>query len=185
MADGTNYGRDYRPIRIFTADGDIEGCLATSPARRTLDELNDATRSFLNLHRVSASERLDRVRHGAGAAIHKGSMLFVQELRDLPPEQRCIARANYNRVAVRAWIADHVVEGFMHVPPGGSPIPILNHPRPDFIAITEASVSTAGESFDAGFLAVRRSSIRMLQAVDTADAHDGDDGTTEGFAAAG
>jgi hypothetical protein len=139
-------GREARQIRVETLRGGVEGFLHTSSVVRTLDEVNVVTGSFLTLHSprsYSGEWKLDR----GPLAISKSSTLFVMELSQ--PASRARRRADavrFSRSPVRLWVNQVSVQGFVHVPPGGTAMSRLNQSGHDFMALT--SVSVVGPNFE-------------------------------------
>lgn len=156
-------GRQERRVRIETLRGGVEGYLQTSAVVRTLDEVNVVARNFLTLHSPSSYSgewQLD----GGALAVAKSATLFVMELS--PATRRSGRRAEavrFSRSPVRLWVRDVSVQGFVHVPPGGTAMSRLNQDSHDFMALTSVSVIGPAFEFAAPFVAVNRAFISAAQ----------------------
>jgi len=158
-------GREERQIRIETLRGGVEGFLHTNSMVRTLDEVNVVTGNFLTLHSprsYSGEWKLD----GGPLAISKSSTLFVMEMA--APAARARRRGDavrFSRSPVRLWVKQVSVQGFVHVPPGGTAMSRLNQSSHDFMALTSVSVVGPNFEFATPFLAVNRAFISAAQEI--------------------
>jgi len=165
-----------RSVRLYTPWALIEGALACPARMRTLDELN-VTTEFLSVRRPVTLRRSWEVAE-ENLAIHKSSILFVHECGPSPPlDGGDFGR--FARASVRLKIDDFTVHGFVHVPPGGSPLKRFENQRHPFVALTSALI--AGDQIEVvvPFLAVNRLRVAAIQelrastrAADSEDATD-------------
>ena len=157
--------RHLRRIRVETIHGTVEGAMASGPTLRTLDELNFTAKPFLRLE----DPRLEGTTWAFEAgplAVSKACVLFVIEI-GCPPALAASrpAGARFTRAALRIRVGAFDVEGFVHVPPGGSPVSRLDQGTP-FLGMTSVSVVGPGAHFASGFLALNRSHIVAAQPVE-------------------
>jgi hypothetical protein len=75
------------------------------------------------------------------------------------------AGARFTRAALRVRVGAFDVEGFVHVPPGGSAVSRLDQGAP-FLGMTSVSVVGPGAHFASGFLALSRRHIVAAQPVE-------------------
>ena len=66
-------------------------------------------------------------------------------------------------MTIRLRVGDYIVDGFLHVPPGGNPMMRLHQDSRAFIALTAASATRGDAEFSAPFLAVNRKHILAAQ----------------------
>jgi hypothetical protein len=140
----------------------VDGSLRISPMLRTLDELNVGNRSFLQMVRADLS-RSTWSFAGHELSISRDSILFVHEL-DAPP--RSAGRGgggSFTRSTLRLNIGGYTVEGFLHVPRGGSALKRLNQLTHPFFSLTSVSVLGADSQFATPFLAVNHARILAAQ----------------------
>lgn len=158
MPQGT---RTDRPIRLFTASGLVQGTLRISGMLRTLDDLNIASRSFIQVHDVDRTPEDWKIRSGS-IAVRRSEVLFAVENGD-STRKSGRAGAGFSRAPMRILVGDYDIEGFVHVPPGGEPMTRILQHAPAFLALTSASVSHADRQFAVDFIAVNRGAIRVAQ----------------------
>lgn len=169
-----NLGAVERQVSIETEHGTVEGSLFISPMLRTLDDLN-MDRKFLTLQAKHCQVSGWSFRRGE-MLLNKNTILTMRELG--PPPDMSAGRpagARFTRASVRLQVGPYQIEGFMHVPPGGSVMARLNQSGAGFLSVTSASVVGPASQFAAPFLAVSRLHILAAQAsvegdADTADA---------------
>lgn len=151
-------GQVERPVRVHTIDAIIDGYLRTSDTLRTLDDLNLGAPSFVIVHRPQFLAGNWSLMEGP-VAISKASIQFVLELGD-PPRMAMRQGTRF----IRLGGEDFNIQGFVHVPPGGTCMARINQRdgRP-FLAITSALVTGPNAQFAASFLAVNRRHIRFAQ----------------------
>ena len=158
--------RVVRPVRLFTEQLTVDGLLNISLGGRTLDELNLAARSFLNLTNPRITGGAWELMDGP-LALNKASVLFVLEIPDLgvtlgrtddDPELR-----RFGRASIRLRVREYTVEGYVHTGPGGSSILRLNQSAHPFIALQSAVVTGPATDFSAPFLAVNRPHVMSAQ----------------------
>jgi hypothetical protein len=102
-------------------------------------------------------------------AISTDSILFVVELSKFRPNNgESLDVGEFIRAMVRLKLADYIIEGFVHVPLGGTPISRVIQDRHPFIALTDVSVSGPGGSFEVPFLAVCHQQINAVQEIQQA-----------------
>jgi len=155
---------ENRPVRIHTAEGVIDGCLHITPRLRTLDDLNLVARRFITLHTPKSLTSGWEV--GAGAlGVNKNSTLFVYELSP-PPLISGQHFGKFTRASVRLRVARFEVEGFVHVPPGGSAMKRLDHGEHPFVSLTSVFLTGPDTQSTHPFLAVNRQFITTAQAVE-------------------
>jgi hypothetical protein len=160
-------GSDGRRLRLITVHGHVDGQVRVNPRISTLHYLNvtSMSQSFIVLTPPIEPSPEWNVANGS-LALAFDSVLFVQEMTDLPPaDSDRAAAALYERCAVRLNVGGYAVDGFIHMPPGGDPISRLNQDRHPFFALTAVSVMGTRDQFAAPFLAVKRSEVIALQAV--------------------
>ena len=159
-------GQIHRPVRVQTRHGVIEGYLTSSSMIRLLDDLNLVNHSFRTIQSPVVSDT-DWSVENSPLALHRDSILFVSERDDAPPPPSNPAAkaitARYSRRTLRLRIGPYVVEGFVHVPPGGTALSRLFHERHPFMAVTEATVTGPGVDLDAPFIAVNRVHVTAAQ----------------------
>jgi len=160
-------GSDERRIRVHTLHGTVEGTIHTNSGVSTMHYLNVAAsvQEFLTLHpplTCSSHWMLDE----GPLAVAVDSILFAVERSEFTPRPGDPREAaQFQRTAIRLRLADHVVDGFMHVPPGADPINRLNQNRHPFVALTVVSVMGPHEQFAASFLAANRRYITAVQEI--------------------
>ena len=160
-------GRQGRQVRVHTTHGTIEGRISTNPGISTLHFVNvvATSQNFFTVHPPVRCDPEGAFEEGA-LAVAAESILFLVELSDYVPRPGDPEEAaRFTRASVRLQVADHLLEGFVHVPPGGDPIARLNQDRHPFIALTSASVLGPESEFAAPFVAVNRSYILAVQHV--------------------
>jgi hypothetical protein len=155
--------RQERPVEVFTTHGIVRGFLPTTPSRRTLDELNMASRTFLRLARPESSRAAWLV-PGSDLSLHKRSVLFLRELGAAPLQPQG-QFARFTRAPVVLQLGRSVVHGFMHVPPGGHPMKRLDQDSHDFVAVTSAVIAGPDSELTVPFLAVNRRHVECAQEV--------------------
>jgi len=168
-----NLGAVERQVSIETERGTVEGSLFISPMLRTLDDLN-MDRAFLTLQAKDCHVSEWSLRRGE-LLLSKTTILTMRELG--PPPDMSAGRpmgARFARASVRLQVGSFQIEGFVHVPPGGSMTARLNQAGPQFLSITSASVVGPTSQFAAPFLAVNRKHILAAQTVVEGDADDGE-----------
>ena len=105
----------------------------------------------------------------APLAIHRDSILFVMETKDAPPlpsnRAATLDAARHTRAALRLRMGEFVLEGFVHVPPGGTPLSRLFHDRHAFMAFTSVTVTGPNGTVEAPFVAVNRAHVSSAQEV--------------------
>jgi len=152
-----------RKIKLYTTRGTIEGVLWIAPMQRTLDDLNLAARTFVKLSRVDVSAP-EAMLGGGAISVNKNDILFLQELSSPPSKSgHKFAAGNLSRASVRLKVGSFDIDGFVHVPPGGSPITRLNQDSRSYISLTSVSVSGPDSHFATPFLAVNRAHIHAAQ----------------------
>lgn len=160
-------GPEGRRIRVYTHHGSVEGQLQTNSGVSTMHYLNvaAATGPFLTL-RPPLTCSQDWMFDDSPLAVAMDSILFVTESSEYAPrpgDSREAAR--FQRVPIRLRLADHIVDGHMHVPSGSNPIHRLNQDRHAFIALTVVSVMGPQEQFATSFLAANRHYITAVQQI--------------------
>ena len=167
----TGERQNERRIRVVTQYGTIEGVIRVPPLLRTLDELNMQARLFTVIKDPSTGN----IDWGFGLgdlAVNKRSIQFVHELSNPPQSDRKFG-GQYSRGTMRLRVGSFVIEGFLHVPPGGECLKRLNQGQHDFVALTSVSVTGPDSQFATPFLAVNRLHVLAAQAlshdVDTED----------------
>jgi hypothetical protein len=160
MIDQTT-AREDRSVHIETVDGAVQGCLRISPGLRTLDDLNLVSKRFITVH-TPQSLASDWEPGSGPLAVNKGSILFVREL-SAPPPKGGGRFGNFTRAALRLRIKEFEVEGFVHVPPGGSPMKRLDQDSHPFVSLTTVLVTGPDGHATAPFLAVNRNHITAAQ----------------------
>ncbi|MCP3978310.1 MAG: hypothetical protein GY716_03120 [bacterium] len=149
-----------RPVRIFGCNRTTDGLLSASIRLRTIDDLNSVSKNFVRVHGPKAASGDSAVLDGP-MAINKRSILFVQELN--PPTSKPKANfGNFDISPVQFQVGDYTVQGFVHVPPGGSPMKRLDQDH-TFLAVTTALVSGPDGEFTAPFLALNKRHIATAQ----------------------
>ena len=167
-------GPDSRRLRLVTRHGHVDGSVPVNPRVATLRYLNitAATQHFIVMSPPIEPSAGWNVADGA-LAMTIDSLLFVQELTDCAPfPSDRAAAALYERCAIRLSVGDYAVEGYLHMPPGSNPISRLNQNNHPFFALSAVSVVGPDTQFAAPFLAIKRSEVIALQAVDTHHALD-------------
>jgi hypothetical protein len=158
-------GTDDRRIRIQTIYGAVEGTLRTSAGISTLHYLNvmSTTQKFITLRPPLVCSE-DWSSEKGPLAFSTDSILFVVELSDfLPPRGVPQEAAQYQRSPVRVRIAEFIIDGFVHVQPGKTPISrVIQDPHP-FIALTSVEVSGPGGPFEVPFMAACHRHIVAVQ----------------------
>ncbi len=158
--------RIVRPVRIVTEQITFDGLLNISLGARTLDELNLTARAFLILSNPVLQAGTWDLAEGP-MVINKSSILYLIEIPDLgatlgrgaeEPELR-----RFGRAAIRLWLRDCAIEGYVHTGPGNSSLLRLNQATHPFIALQSATVKGPGTDFSAPFLAVNRGHIVAAQ----------------------
>ncbi len=157
-----------RQIRVRTLHEVVDGLIRVSPLLRTLDDLNVVSRHFLTLHNPVVSSDEWAAEDGP-LAVNRDSILFVMELVVAPPVERTPDADRFSRASIRLRVGDYLVEGYLHVPPGGSPLKRLHQDSRPFLALTRASVSRQGANFEAPFLAINRTHILAAQELQPAE----------------
>jgi hypothetical protein len=156
--------REERRVRIDTVDGAVEGSLRISPGLRTLDDLNLVAKRFVTIY--SPKSLNENWQTGQGSlSVNKDSILFVRELSSPPPR----AGGNFGsftRAPIRLHVKQFEVEGFVHVPPGGSPMKRLDQSSHPFVSLTSVLVTSTDSESTAPFLAVNRNRVTAAQVVD-------------------
>jgi len=164
--DNATDGRIHRPVRIQTQHGVIEGYLTSSSMIRLLDDLNLVNHSFRTVQSPVVTGT-DWDVEDSPLAIHRDSILFVSERDDAPPLPSNPAAkaitARYSRRTLRLRIGPFVVEGLVHVPPGGTALSRLFHERHPFMALTEATVTGPGPCLGVPFIAINRAHVTAAQ----------------------
>lgn len=160
-------GTDDRRIRIHTVHGSVEGLLRTSSGVSTMHYLNvvSTTQSFLTLRPPLVCSH-DWLSEDGPLAVATDSILFAVELSEFVPRPGDPHEAaQFRRAAVRLRLADFIVDGFVHVPPGGTPVSRVVQDRHPFIAMTSVSVIGPEESFTAPFMAASHRHIIGVQEI--------------------
>jgi hypothetical protein len=161
-------GPGERRLRIQTVHGAIEGSLPVGEGASTMHRLNvvAATQKFLRLEPPVVCTP-DCVFRDGSLSVVLDSIVFVTEVAACVPVPRePHAAARFRRARVMLLLRDYVVEGFVHVPPGGDPIVRLNQDRHKFIALTAVTVRTAENEFSVPFLALNSSELLAVQEVE-------------------
>lgn len=156
-----------RAVRLYTEHGTADGTLRVAAMLRTLDDLNIVTKGFINLHDASFEPPTWRFAAGA-VSINRASVYFAIE-RESAPRGKSDS-LGYTRAGARIQLGPYTVDGFVHVPPGGSPMARIHQDNHAFIAFTSASVTRGDEQFAAPFLAVNRAHILAAQELYASDA---------------
>jgi hypothetical protein len=153
--------RQERRVRLETTSGVIEGALLVSPMLRTLDEINVVARTFVTLHepQVGATDWFSE----NPLCVRRSSILFVQELSNPPRRSGSSAHGAYTRAALRLRVGAFHVEGFVHVPRGGTALKRLNQGNHSFISLTSVSVLGPDWQFATPFLAVNLDHVQAAQ----------------------
>jgi hypothetical protein len=160
-------GPQKRRIRVHTAHGHVEGILNTSAGVSTMHYLNvvSSSQSFLTLQPPLACPH-DWLSPDGPAAIATDSILFVVELSDFVPRPGDPHEAaQFRRTPVRLRLAQFVVDGFVHVAPGGTAISRLNHDRHPFLALTSVSVIGPDDEITAPFIAANLRYVAAVQEI--------------------
>lgn len=160
-------GPEARRVRVCTTNGSVEGMIRTNSGVSTMHYLNVAasTHDFLTLHPPLACSA-DWLFEDGPTAVATDSILFVTELSDFTPRPGDPREAaQFRRVPVRLRLADHIVDGFVHVAPGVQPIARITGDRHPFMALTVASVMGPETQFAAPFLAANRRYITAVQEI--------------------
>jgi hypothetical protein len=157
-----------RRIRVQTAQGAIEGTLPVGQGSSTMHRLNvvAASQKFLQLQSPVVCTPKCVFQEGALSVVID-SIVFVTEVAECVPVPRePQAAARFRRARVILLLEDYLVEGYVHVPPGGDPIVRLNQDRHKFIALTSVTVKTADEEFSAPFMALNGSKLLAIQEIE-------------------
>jgi hypothetical protein len=160
-------GSDERRVRIHTLHGSVEGMIHTNSGVSTMHYLNvtASAQEFLILHPPLACSA-DWMFDTGPAAVAMDSILFVVETSEFVPRPGDPREAaQFKRRPIRLRLADHLVDGFMHVPPGADPIHRLNQNRHPFVALTVVSVMGPHEQFASSFLAANRRYVTAVQEI--------------------
>jgi hypothetical protein len=158
------HGSGMRELRIHTPTGSVDGTLEVSHGLRTLDHLNLVLKSFVNIR--PTREPGDGWPFGPGLlAVNKDCILFVQEL-SAPAPRSSSSFGSFSRSPVRLRVDQFTIEGFVHVPHGGSPMKRLDQDTHAFVPLTTVLVSGPAEYVTAPFLAVNRRAISAAQALE-------------------
>lgn len=156
---------DERRLRLVTPHGHIDGALRANPAVSTLHHLNvlSASSDFVVVHApIEADERLQL--DDGDLAVAVSSIVLVQELTERRPTPGDpVAAAQFLRSPIRLRVGDYALEGFIHHPPGVDPIARVNSDRHPFFAMSSVSVIGPHLQTSAGFLAVKRSEVLLVQ----------------------
>ena len=158
-----NASRNERPVELFTVHGVLRGVLPTTATRRTLDELNMASRTFITVEQPQSPGESWFAPSDA-LVVNKSAVLFLRELAS-PPVQPAGQFARFTRAPVSLRVGPCFVHGFMHVPPGGRPLKRLDQDPHAFIALTAVLVTGPDTEFTVPFLAVNRSHVSAAQQV--------------------
>jgi len=161
-------GSHSRHLRLVTRHGAVVGQLRTNENVSTLHYLNVAamSRNFLVMQPPITPSKGWNISEGA-IALSISTVLFAQELSEyVPVAGDPVAAAEYERCAVRLNVGDYAVEGFLHLPHGADPITRLNQDPHAFFALSSASVMGPDSQFAAAFLAVKRSEVIAVQAIE-------------------
>jgi hypothetical protein len=133
---------------------------------RLLDDLNVVNHAFRTIQSPVVATEGWEVEDGP-LAIHRDSILFVMEREDAPPlpvdRPGAMEAARHTRAALRLWVGEFVIEGFVHVAPGGTPLSRLYHARRPFMALSSAKVIGPGGTTETSFIAVNRSHVTSAQ----------------------
>lgn len=162
MQTTTPRGQKERHLRLYTVDSVVEGKLNVSEMLRTLDDLNIVTKTFVHLQDANCNATNWSFARGA-VSINRNSILFVLEMGDPPARKVQRQQFGFTRACAKLRLGRFDVEGFVHVPPGGTPMSRINQDNHPFMAITSASVSCGNLQFAAPFLAINRSHIDAAQ----------------------
>jgi hypothetical protein len=159
--------RQRRPIKIQAFRCGIEGSLRVSPGLRTLDDLNVVARNFLTVYEPQLESPDWPVADGP-LSINKETILFLTEQDGTDKIWgRRIEPGRFTRSAIRLWVGNFVIQGFLHVPRGGDPMRRLNQDSHPFIALTSTSVVGPNSDSVSSFLAVNRMHISAAQPMST------------------
>lgn len=163
--DETTTAPQGRRVLIQTEKGRIKGWLGASAVVRTLDDLNVVSRNFITLgDPVGRSGAIST--EGGPLAVAKSAALFVTELDETVPRPGNRAQAaRFYRSPVKLWVADFCIQGFVHVPRGGTVMNRLNQPGHAFIALTSVSVIGPETELARPFLAVNREKILAAEEI--------------------
>lgn len=162
-------GREERRVRVHTHHGSVEGMLHISSGVSTMHYLNvmSSTQNFLTLRPPLVCSK-DWVFEDGPLAVAMDSILFAVELSEFVPKPGDPREAaQFRRVPIRLRLAEYVVDGFIHVPPGANTISRINQNRHQFIALTVVSVMGPDQQFAASFLAANRRYITAVQEIAT------------------
>jgi len=160
-------GSEGRRIRVYTTHGSVEGQLRTNRGISTMHYLNVAatTNPFLSL-RPPLFCSGDWMFGDSILAVAMDSILFVTESSEYQPRPGNEREASrFKRVPIRMRLANYVIDGHIHVPPGSNPIARINQDRHAFIAMTVVSVMGPQEQFATSFLAANRRYITAIQQI--------------------
>lgn len=135
--------------------------MPTTPSRRTLDELNLASRSFLSLCQPEWAGA-PWFRNDEILAVNRSSVLLVREV-SAPPVQAATHFPRFTRAALLLRVGDCTVHGFIHVPPGGHAMKRLDQDPHLFFALTGALVTGPAIELVSPFVAVNRSLVWAAQ----------------------
>jgi len=163
--------KQERRVRIETLNGSVEGTFRISAMLRTLDDLNVVSKGFVTVFEPKVVSSVWSFA-GEQMGVNKSSILFVQELSDPPKVSNKPFAGGFTRAAIRLRAGVFDVEGFVHVPPGGSAMRRLDQSNHPFISLTWAAVKGPDTKLTAPFLAVNRAHILAAQEIvqqDTAD----------------
>lgn len=159
-------GQMHRPVRVQTPRGVVEGHLNSSSMIRLLDDLNVVNHAFRTIQSPVVDNEAWAVTDGP-LAVHRDSILFVTEREDAPPlplnRQGAIEAARHTRAALRLWVGDFVIDGFVHVAPGGTPLSRLYQGQRPFLALSSATVIGPDGTVETPFIAVNRSHVTSAQ----------------------
>ena len=150
-----------RQVRVYTTEGLIEGHLKVSAMLRTLDDLNITTKQFVTIHDADVEAGTLNFRPGT-LSVNRDNVLFVVE-QTPPQRRRATPSFGFTRAGTRLRIGSFDVEGFVHVPPGGTPMSRINQDNHPFMALTSGSVSRGEEQFAVPFLAINRRHVLAAQ----------------------
>jgi hypothetical protein len=157
-----------RRVRIQTIHGAIEGSLAVGEGASAMHRLNvvAATQKFLRLEPPIVCTP-DCVFRDGPLSIVIDSIVFVTEAAEcVPVPKEPLAAARFRRARMILLLKDYLVEGFVHVAPGGDPIVRLNQDRHKFIALTSVLVRTADNEFSVPFMALNCSELLAIQEIE-------------------
>jgi hypothetical protein len=157
-----DFPQDGRPLRLWTTGGVFEGRLRTGTLR-TLDELNRGGKLFLTIDAPQSVTEPWGLEQGA-ISLNRDALLFVVELGS-PPVLAGGQYGKFTRAGIQLRMRDFLIQGFVHVMPGGVAMKRFDHEHHPFVALTSAMLRGQDLEQTTPFVAVNRAHVIAVQAV--------------------